>query len=80
MSAPSSSYDPLDAVNEISDILNTGLDRTALKAIMDLVESGVAPEALVAVVEELRKEKLSEQVQRENNDNPNTNTSRPDFA
>ncbi|GMI14291.1 hypothetical protein TrVE_jg8897 [Triparma verrucosa] len=51
--------DPLDAVSSISSILNTGLDRPSLKAVMDLIDSGVSPEALVAVITELRSEKVT---------------------
>jgi mitotic-spindle organizing protein 1 len=41
---------------EISNILNTGLDRETLAILVNLCESGVHPEALAAVVKELRRE------------------------
>ena len=44
------------AVKEISDLLNTGLDEETLKVCMQLLEAGVNPEALAAVVRELRRE------------------------
>ena len=58
---------PPAAVFEISNILNTGLDREALSICVSLCESGVNPEALAAVVTELRREKsiLDERAQGE---------------
>jgi len=47
----------LDVLEEIATVMDCGLDRQALDALVELVEAGVSPEALVAVVEELRKEK-----------------------
>lgn len=44
------------AVKEISDFLNTGLDEETLKVCVQLLEAGVNPEALAAVVRELRRE------------------------
>ncbi|CAM9379341.1 unnamed protein product [Heterosigma akashiwo] len=44
----------LEVVYEISSILNTGLDRDSLNILVNLCESGVNPEALAAVVQELR--------------------------
>ncbi len=41
---------------EISQILNCGLDRETLSLLVSLCENGVNPEALAAVVKELRKE------------------------
>ncbi|KAK3252540.1 hypothetical protein CYMTET_38173 [Cymbomonas tetramitiformis] len=46
----------LDVTFEISKLLNTGLDRETLSVLMALVENGVNPEALAAVVKELRRE------------------------
>ncbi|CAM9440631.1 unnamed protein product [Chrysoparadoxa australica] len=46
----------MDVLHEISSILNTGLDRRTLGILVQLVESGVNPEALAAVVQELRRE------------------------
>ena len=47
---------PYSAVKEISDLLNTGLDEETLKVCVQLLEAGVNPEALAAVVRELRRE------------------------
>jgi mitotic-spindle organizing protein 1 len=43
-------------VKEISDLLNTGLDEETLQVCVQLLEAGVNPEALAAVVQELRRE------------------------
>ena len=40
----------------MSNILNTGLDRETLAVLVGLCEAGVHPEALAAVVKELRRE------------------------
>jgi mitotic-spindle organizing protein 1 len=48
--------DALDIVAEISGILDTGLDKETLSVLVALVETGVNPEALAAVVRELRRE------------------------
>eukprot|EP00591_Stephanopyxis_turris_P001261 CAMPEP_0195523400 /NCGR_PEP_ID=MMETSP0794_2-20130614/22541_1 /TAXON_ID=515487 /ORGANISM="Stephanopyxis turris, Strain CCMP 815" /LENGTH=72 /DNA_ID=CAMNT_0040653393 /DNA_START=128 /DNA_END=346 /DNA_ORIENTATION=- len=55
LSGTMSSRESLDIVCEIADILDVGLDRPALSALMDLLEAGVTPEALASVVMELRK-------------------------
>jgi mitotic-spindle organizing protein 1 len=47
---------PLSVIFEISKLLNTGLDRETLAILVSLCESGVNPEALGAVVKELRRE------------------------
>lgn len=44
---------------EISKILNTGLDMETLATVVRLCESGVNPEALAHVFNELRKESAS---------------------
>ena len=44
------------AVKEISDLLNTGLNEETLQICVQLLEAGVNPEALAAVVQELRRE------------------------
>ena len=46
----------LDDLFELSTILNTGLDRDTLSILVQLCECGVNPEALAAVVKELRRE------------------------
>ncbi|KAJ1418725.1 Mitotic-spindle organizing protein 1 [Sesbania bispinosa] len=49
----------LDLAFNMSNILDTGLDRHTLSVLIALCDLGVNPEALAAVVKELRKEKPS---------------------
>ena len=60
MSAPQPATRPreqtLDMLYDISQLLQTGLDRETLAVLVGLTESGVNPEALAAVVRELRRE------------------------
>jgi mitotic-spindle organizing protein 1 len=51
----------LDSLQELSNILETGLDRECLSILLELTESGVNPEALAALVKELRKQKTPEE-------------------
>ncbi|KAK4190031.1 mitotic-spindle organizing gamma-tubulin ring associated-domain-containing protein [Podospora australis] len=53
----------VDILHEISTILNCHLDRRTLSICISMIENGVNPEALAAVVKELRKE--GQQVQLE---------------
>ena len=53
---PETSQETMDILYEISRILNTGLDRNTLAILVGLCEAGVNPEALAAVVKELRRE------------------------
>ena len=46
----------LEIITEISQLLNTGLDRESVSILTSLCEMGVNPEALAAVVKELRRE------------------------
>ncbi|TFY75492.1 hypothetical protein EWM64_g8521 [Hericium alpestre] len=46
----------LDILFEISQLLNTELDRETLATCVGMIESGVNPEALAAVIQELRRE------------------------
>lgn len=55
------------AVKEISDLLNTGLDSQSLEICVQLIEAGVNPEALAAVVKELRRETAALKVRVERN-------------
>ena len=43
-------------MHEVSRLLDTGLDRATLAVLIELVESGVNPDALAHVVQELRRE------------------------
>eukprot|EP00842_Homolaphlyctis_polyrhiza_P004710 jgi/Hompol1/523/HPOL_005344-RA len=46
----------MDILHEISLLLNTGLDRESLAHCVSLCEAGVNPEALAAVIKELKRE------------------------
>lgn len=46
----------IPVVYDISQLLDTGLDRESLAILVALIENGVNPEALAAVVKELRRE------------------------
>ena len=46
----------MEILFEISQLLNTGLDRHSLSILLSLCEHGVNPEALAMVVKELRRE------------------------
>ncbi|KAF9531779.1 mitotic-spindle organizing gamma-tubulin ring associated-domain-containing protein [Crepidotus variabilis] len=52
----SSAQQTLDILYEISQLLNTQLDKATLATCVGMVENGVNPEALAAVVQELRRE------------------------
>nr|CCA23789.1 AlNc14C207G8837 [Albugo laibachii Nc14] len=49
-------HEVMKTVYELSQLLNTGLDRDTLAILMTLIQKGVNPEALAAVVKDLRKE------------------------
>ncbi|KIJ55203.1 hypothetical protein M422DRAFT_108057, partial [Sphaerobolus stellatus SS14] len=49
----------LDILFDISQLLNTQLDRETLATCVGLIESGVNPEALAAVIQELRRENVT---------------------
>jgi mitotic-spindle organizing protein 1 len=53
---PAKARETMDIIYEVSRILNTGLDRHTLSILVGLCEAGVNPEALAAVVKELRRE------------------------
>lgn len=46
----------LKVMFEMSQILNCGIDQRTLSILASLVENGVNPEALAAVVKELKRE------------------------
>jgi mitotic-spindle organizing protein 1 len=50
------SEDAVETLHAISRILDTGLDRETLRILIGLCEAGVNPEALAAIVKELRRE------------------------
>ena len=43
-------------LNEMSQLLNCGLDQRTLTLLVALIENGVNPEALASVVKELQRE------------------------
>ncbi|KAG1728058.1 mitotic-spindle organizing gamma-tubulin ring associated-domain-containing protein [Suillus paluster] len=51
----------LDTLYEISQLLNTQLDKETLATCVGMIESGVNPEALAAVIQELRREAAAAQ-------------------
>ena len=51
----------IDSLHELSNILETGLDRESLSILLELTEAGVNPEALAALVKELRKQKAEKE-------------------
>nr|A9NKD9.1 RecName: Full=Mitotic-spindle organizing protein 1; AltName: Full=Mitotic-spindle organizing protein associated with a ring of gamma-tubulin 1 [Picea sitchensis]ABK21100.1 unknown [Picea sitchensis]ABR16900.1 unknown [Picea sitchensis] len=54
--AAQNARESLDLAFSISNFLQTGLDRHTLSILIALCEHGVNPEALAAVVKELRRE------------------------
>ena len=54
------SKETLEILYEMSQILNCGLSRETLNILVTMIEKGVNPEALLRVVEELRKHNFSE--------------------
>ncbi|KAF8604197.1 hypothetical protein BDV93DRAFT_441160 [Ceratobasidium sp. AG-I] len=52
----SSAQQTLDTLFDISQLLNTQLDRETLATCVSMIESGVNPEALATVIKELRRE------------------------
>ncbi|XXQ37846.1 Mitotic-spindle organizing protein 1 [Plasmodiophora brassicae] len=53
--ADAQAREALSVLHEISEALNTGLDRETLSILVSLCEAGVNPEALAMVVCELRR-------------------------
>ncbi|KAF9071285.1 mitotic-spindle organizing gamma-tubulin ring associated-domain-containing protein [Rhodocollybia butyracea] len=51
-----SAQQTLDTLYEMSQLLNTQLDKETLTTCVRMIESGVNPEALAAVIQELRRE------------------------
>ncbi|KIM44489.1 hypothetical protein M413DRAFT_442462 [Hebeloma cylindrosporum] len=52
----SSAQQTLDILYDISQLLNTQLDKATIATCVGMVENGVNPEALAAVIQELRRE------------------------
>ncbi|KAI0923766.1 hypothetical protein AcV5_009229 [Taiwanofungus camphoratus] len=58
-----SAQQTLDTLYEISQLLNTQLDKETLATCVGMIESGVNPEALAAVIQELRRESQASNAQ-----------------
>ncbi|XP_052199476.1 mitotic-spindle organizing protein 1B-like [Diospyros lotus] len=56
LEAARTARESLDLAFQMSNILDTGLDRHTLSILISLCELGVNPEALAAVVKQLRRE------------------------
>ena len=54
------SKETLEILFEMSQILNCGLSKETLNILITMIEKGVNPEALIRVVEELRKHNYSD--------------------
>ncbi len=54
------SKETLDILYEMSQILNCGLSKETLNILVTMIEKGVNPEALIRVVEELRKHNFAD--------------------
>ncbi|KAJ7281621.1 mitotic-spindle organizing gamma-tubulin ring associated-domain-containing protein [Mycena rebaudengoi] len=52
----SSAHQTLEILHEMSQLLNTQLDKETLTTCVRMIESGVNAEALAAVIQELRRE------------------------
>ena len=52
--SPARAQEAMSLLHEISLILNSGLDKETLAVCISLLETGVNPEALAAVVKELK--------------------------
>ncbi|KAJ6747631.1 MITOTIC-SPINDLE ORGANIZING PROTEIN 1A-LIKE [Salix koriyanagi] len=57
--AAKTAKESLDLAFHMSNLLNTGLDRHTLSVLIALCDLGLNPEALAAVVKELRSEPVS---------------------
>ncbi|TFK39987.1 mitotic-spindle organizing gamma-tubulin ring associated-domain-containing protein [Crucibulum laeve] len=55
----SSAQQTLDILFEMSQLLNTQLDKETLATCVGMIENGVNPEALAAVIQELRRESVA---------------------
>ncbi|CAF1003259.1 unnamed protein product [Adineta ricciae] len=55
-SSTNEAREALDCLHELSQLLNTGLDKKTLTACVRLLESGVHPDALAQIIQVLRTE------------------------
>ncbi|KAI9478545.1 MAG: mitotic-spindle organizing gamma-tubulin ring associated-domain-containing protein [Benjaminiella poitrasii] len=56
----------VDILYEISNMLNTGLDRETLSLCISLCERGINPEAIATVIKDLRELEESKQISKHN--------------
>eukprot|EP00045_Choanoeca_perplexa_P023164 m.12518 g.12518 ORF g.12518 m.12518 type:complete len:75 (+) comp9966_c0_seq1:25-249(+) len=56
LSKKAEAKEAFDSLFELSQLLNTQLDKETLSICVSLLEAGINPEALAAVVQELRRE------------------------
>ncbi|KAL4432662.1 hypothetical protein ABPG74_004955 [Tetrahymena malaccensis] len=68
----------LEILYDINQILNCGLDRQQLSVLISLCENGINPEALAAVVKELRKEAAALKAMSDNRQKVETVTKFPE--
>ncbi|CAK7340283.1 unnamed protein product [Dovyalis caffra] len=61
--AAKTARESLDLAFHMSNLLDTGLDRHTLSVLIALCDMGLNPEALAAVVKELRREPVSSSLQ-----------------
>ncbi|KAL7420648.1 hypothetical protein Q5752_004599 [Cryptotrichosporon argae] len=47
----------IESLNDLSQLLQTGLDKQTLSICVGMIEAGANPDALAAVIKELRREK-----------------------
>lgn len=55
-SSSNEAREALDCLHELSQLLNTGLDKKTLTACVRLLEAGVHPDALAQIIQVLRNE------------------------
>ncbi|WWC70201.1 mitotic-spindle organizing protein 1 [Kwoniella pini CBS 10737] len=46
----------IDSLHDLSQLLNTGLDKNTLSICVGMIEQGANPDTLAAVIKELRRE------------------------
>ncbi|KZV93133.1 hypothetical protein EXIGLDRAFT_646482 [Exidia glandulosa HHB12029] len=66
----SSAQQTIDILHEMSQLLNTKLDKETLVTCVQMIESGANPEALAEVVKELRRESQALQAEERENGRP----------
>jgi mitotic-spindle organizing protein 1 len=67
---PRREEDAFNALFQISECLDTGLDKETLRILVQLTELGVNPEALATVVKEVKKEAKAAERQAQGKEKP----------